>query len=85
MKSCDVREANTICAAAARMRGGGLRRVWLTEEVATSGIRVCVEGAWVGEMDGEVAACGMGGASALSSWASMSQQEARWRMWNVSI
>ncbi len=85
MKSWDVREANTICAAAARIRGGGLRRARLADDAATSGIWVCVEGACVGEMDGEVAACGMGGASALSSCASMSQQDARWRMWNVSI
>lgn len=58
MKSCDVRDANTICAAAARMRGGGLSG-WVPsvlEDAATSGIRVCEDGAWLGAMEGAVGA-----------------------------
>ena len=57
MKSCDVREANTIWAAAARIRGGGLNGS-LPEEVATSGILVWVAGeCTAGGMEGSVGAC----------------------------
>ena len=86
MKSCDVREANTICAAAARMRGGGLSGSPPPADAATSGIAVCVDGACTGGIEGAVGAWCSGGASAPPVFAPMScQHAARCRMWNVSI
>lgn len=61
MKSCEVREANTICAAAARMRGRGIISWPVESEVVTLGGGAWVDDGGGNEMTGETGRVLIGG------------------------
>lgn len=87
MKSCDVRDAKTIWAAAALIDGATLA---FTFAFPSSGnavsLECCVEGECVGDMDGETGRALSGAKIVGGAGRDVEcQQAARCRIWNVSI
>lgn len=85
MKSCVVREAKTICAAAALMRGFGQRVLPSASVVDTEGGCPCVEDGGGTVIAGATGRVVTGGVTVAVVCVERGQFAARWRMWNVSI
>lgn len=85
MKAWDVRDAKTICAAAARMRGCGTRGSPSAFDVDTLGGWPCADGCGGTVIEGATGRVVTGGVIVPFVRVGLGQFAARWRIWNVSI